>query len=447
MISKEFAMDVVKAALHKGASDADVIIRDGDEFSVTVRMGEVETIKNVAAKKLGLRVFSGRRSAITSTANLVWTSVEALISETLALAKITSEDPVSGLPGAEEFSAGVEDVGIFHADVQALTLEARIDMARRVEKAALSVDPRILNSEGGEFSNSVGTLVLANSRGFAGEYRGTSASIVAVPIASENGSMQRDYWFSVKRSAAALESPELVGRKAAERALRRLGARSVKTQAVPVVFDSSMAASLIGTLCDAVCGSAIFRKSSFLVDKLGETIASRGVSIVDDGRLPGGLGSRPFDGEGLPSRVTPVIENGVLVNYLLDTYSAKKLSLQSTGNAARGVSTPPSVGPSNFYLKAGPYRPEEIIRSVSRGLYLTEMIGFGVNTVNGDFSQGAVGLWIENGELAFPVEEITIAGNLLDMFKNIEMIGNDLEFRSAIAAPTLKIAEMVISGQ
>lgn len=447
MISKEFAMDVVKEAMKQGASGADAVLRDGDEFSVTVRMGDVETLKNVAAKKLGLRVFMGKRSAITSTANLAWSSVQQLVADTIALAKIASEDPTAGLPEGEDLCREIPDLQIYYPDVHSLTVESKIDMARRAEQAALSFDPRIRNSEGGEFSNSTGTSVYASSRGFAGEYRGTSVSVVAVPIASTDDSMQRDYWYSVKRTTAQLESPESVGRKAAARALRRLSARRVKTQVVPVVFDPSMAASLIGTLCDAVSGSAIFRKSSFLVGKLGEAVASPIVDVEDNGRLPGGLGSRPFDGEGLATRVTPVVEKGVLRNYLLDTYSARKLGLRSTGNAARGVTSPPSVGPTNFYLKAGPHTPEAILRSVKSGLYLTEMIGFGVNTVNGDFSQGAIGLWIENGELTYPVEEITIAGNLAEMLKNIEMIGSDLEFRGAISAPTLKIGEMVVSGE
>ena len=447
MVTKEFAMDVVREALRQGASDADLVFREGEEFSVTVRLREIETIKNIAAKKLGLRVFVGQRSAFTSTSDLSWGSLKTLVADTLALARLASEDPAAGLPEASDLCTDAPDLSLYHADVPGMPVESRIEWARRVEAAALTYDPRIQNSEGGEFSSAAGATIYASSRGFAGEYRGTSASVVAVPIAAQDGNMQRDYWYSSKRTVAQLESPESVGRRAAARAVRRLGARRVRTQTAPVVFDPSMAASLLGTLCEAVSGSAVFRKSSYLVDRLGEAVAAPHVYVEDNGRMPGGLGSRPFDGEGLPTRVTPVIEAGVLRNYLLDTYAAGKLGLRSTGNASRGVSGPPSAGPTNFYLKPGPHTPEEIIRSVKRGLYLTEMIGFGINTVNGDFSQGAVGLWIEDGELAYPVEEITVAGNLLEMFKNIEMVGNDLEFRSAIAAPTLKLAEMVISGE
>jgi PmbA protein len=447
MVGKEFAIKVVSEALKKGATDADVVIRDGDEFSISVRLGNVETLKHITAKKLGLRVFVGKRSAITSTANLGWRSVKKLVSDTVTLAKITSEDEVAGLPDAAEYQPISDlELGLYFPDTQELSSDDKIALAMKTEQAAREFDPRITNSEGAEFGNSVGTSVYANSRGFAGEYRGSSAALSVVPVASENGRMQRDYWYSVKRSLRKLDPPEVVGKKAAERVLRRLGARKVKTQVVPVVFDPLTATSLLGHLCEAVTGSAIFRKSSFLVDKLGQKIAADMVNIEDNGRLPEGLGSRPFDGEGLPTRATPIIEGGILQNYLLDTYSARKLGLKSTGNAARGVSGPPSAGPTNFYLKAGTVPPEEIIRSVSSGLYLTEMIGFGVNTVNGDFSQGAVGVWIEGGTLTYAVEEITIASNLAEMLKNIETIGSDLEFRGAIAAPTIKISQMVISG-
>lgn len=446
-IGKEFASEVVRFALEKGASDADVIIREGDEFSVGVRLNEVETIKQTTAKKLGVRVFIGKKSSTASTANLSRRSIKKLISDTIALTKITSEDELNGLPDQAEYVGDSIDLGLYHSDIEDLTTESRIALAKEVEKAAREFDPRITNSEGAEFANSASRAIYANSRGFAGEYRGSVVSLSVVPVASQNGTMQRDYWFSVKRSFKRLDSPQTVGRKAAERVLRRLGARKIKTQTVPVVFDQQMATSLLAHLCEAATGSAIYRKSSFLVDKLGRKIASDTVHIEDDGRIPGGFGSRPFDGEGLPTRKTVVVEGGYLRSYLLDTYSAKKLGLKSTANASRGVSGPPTVGPNNFYLKAGGSTPEEIVRSVKSGLYLTETIGFGINLVNGDFSQGAVGIWIENGELAFPVEEITVAGNLAEMLQGIEMVGNDLEFRGGVAAPTIKISQMVVSGE
>jgi PmbA protein len=267
-----------------------------------------------------------------------------------------------------------------------------------------------------------------------------------VPIASDESGMQRDYWYSTARKFDRLDAPAEIGEEAARRALRRLGARKVPTQKVPVVFAPTIAGGLLGNLCSAISGSAIYRGASFLVDHLGERIAPDHVTVYDDGTLPMALGSKPFDGEGLPTRRTTVVENGVLRSYLLDTYSARKLGMQSTGNAARGAGDPPGVSPTNFYLKPGSHTPEELIASVPNGLYVTGLIGFGVNLVTGDYSRGASGLWIENGELTYPVEEITIAGNLRHMLADIEMIGNDLDMSRKIAAPTLKIGSMTIAG-
>jgi PmbA protein len=258
--------------------------------------------------------------------------------------------------------------------------------------------------------------------------------------------MQRDYWYSVARGASALDEPESVGRKAADRALRKLGARKVSTCRVPVIFDPETARSLIGHVFEAVRGDAIYRSASFLTGKLNEGVANDKVTILDDGLRPRGFGSRPFDDEGIPSSITPVIEKGVLRNYLLSCYSARKLNLRTTGNAARGVSGPPTVGPKNFYLAAGPYTSEQILGSVKNGFYVTDLIGFGVNIVTGDYSRGAGGMWIENGELAYPVEEVTIAGNLADMLNHIEMVGSDLEFRSAVASPTFLISGLTVAG-
>jgi PmbA protein len=258
--------------------------------------------------------------------------------------------------------------------------------------------------------------------------------------------MQRDAWYEVRRKFSQLTSAESIGREAARRTVRRLGARKVTTQRVPVVFDQETAGSLLANLCSAASGYGLYKRASFLLDQLGHTIASGLVTVYDDGRMVGGLGSRPFDGEGLATRKNIIVERGVLRSYLLDTYSGKKLGLPSTGNASRSVGESPSVGPTNFYLVPGSKSPEEIVGSITTGLYVTELIGFGINMVTGDYSRGACGFWIENGELAYPVEEITIAGNLKQMFKEIEAVGNDLVFRGRISSPTLKIAEMVVAG-
>lgn len=259
--------------------------------------------------------------------------------------------------------------------------------------------------------------------------------------------MERDYWYSAARSHSQLETPVAVGRRAAERTVRRLGARKVPTQQAPVVFDSITARSLIGAIFDAVDGDSIYRKASFLEGKLGQQVASENVTVVDDGTLPGLFGTSPFDDEGVPSRRTVVIDRGVLKSYLLNSYTARKLGLRTTGNAARGVTGNAGVGHGNFFLEKGQRSPEEIIRGIRRGLYVTELIGQGVNVVTGDYSRGAAGLWIENGEFAYPVSEITIAGTLQQMLMGIETIGSDLEFRGSVAAPTLAIGEMTVSGR
>jgi len=322
-----------------------------------------------------------------------------------------------------------------------------IELATRAEKAALAVDSRLTNSEGADFSAFGGRTLFANSHGFYGEYQSSSFSCAVAPIAVQNGLMQRDYWYAVGRKLNRLDSPEAVGQEAGRRTVRRLGARKIATCRVPVVFEPEIAGSFLGNLCSAVNGYAIYKGASYLVGRLGERIAPDLVTVYDDGRMPGGLGSKPFDGEGLPTRKNVVVERGILRSYLLDTYAARKLGLASTGSASRSVGEASSVGATNFYLTPGTATPDEIICSVKRGLYVTELIGFGINMVTGDYSRGAVGFWIENGELAYPVEEITIAGNLKDMWMGVEAIGNDLVFRGRIVSPTVKIAAMTVAGE
>ena len=295
-------------------------------------------------------------------------------------------------------------------------------------------------------------MVLANSRGFTGGYRTSYAGVSAAPLAMDtNGQMQRDGWWSSARRLADLDSPEAIGKEAARRTLRRLGARRVPTQNVPIVFTPEVARSLIGSVFEAASGDSIWRSASFLAGKLGEPIAAPNITITDDNlmMLPtgaGGYGTSPFDGEGLPSQRTVVVEGGVLRNYLLNSYSARKLGMKSTHNASRGLAGTPGIGCGNLYLEPGALTPEEIIAGVSAGFYVTSLMGFGVNVVTGDYSRGATGLWIENGQLTHAVEEVTIAGNLADMLMNITAIGNDLVFRSAVASPTLRIDGMTIAG-
>ncbi len=440
------AADVLGRAKTLGATGADIVIADGDTFSVQVRLSAVERLTKAREKRLGLRVFFGKRSASTATSDFTADSLDRLVSETCALAKAVAEDQASGLPEAGAMATDFPDLDLY--DPTILETEAQIELARRAETSACQTDPRITNSEGAEFDSTSGQILLANSHGFVGEYRSSSFSVAVSPIASDpsTGGMQRDSWYAVSRQFGRLEDPESVGREAARRTLRRLGARKLKTTRAPVIFDPEMAASLLGNLCAAANGYGLYKGASWLTGQLGQRIAAESVTVYDDGRLRDGLGSRPFDGEGLPTRKTVVVERGILKSYLLDTYSAEKLGLSSTGNASRSVGESPSVGPTNFYMEAGASTPEEIIRSVKQGLYVTELIGFGVNMVTGDYSRGAAGMWIENGELAYPVEEITIAGNLKAMLQSIEVVGNDLRFRARVASPTLKIGEMTIAG-
>lgn len=440
------ARQVIDRAKRTGATAADVMIREDNSFSVTVRMGEVETLKEAISRSLMLRVFVGKRTATSYTSDLTQSVVQRLVDETVEMAKLTSEDQSAGLPDRAVHRASFPDLNLLDESWETLSPAQRINLAIRTEAAALASDKAITNSEGASFEYTRTQVALANTLGFDGAYEGTGAGLYCVPVAQSNGAMQRDHWMSAARHRTQMESPEDIGKKAAHRALRRLGARKIPTAEVPIIFDPLCARSLLSHIFEAVSGSAIYRRSSFLIGQIGQSVAEKDVTIVDDALMTAGLGSSPFDDEGVSTQVTPIIEAGVLRNYLHSAYTARKLSAQPTGNGTRAASGVVTIGPTNFYLKAGKYTPEEIISSTKKGLYVVELIGFGVNTVTGDYSRGAVGIWIENGKLVHPVQEVTIAGNLREMLKTIEMVGNDVAFLGSIAAPTLKIGKMVISG-
>ncbi|WP_158748648.1 TldD/PmbA family protein [Acidobacterium sp. S8] len=445
---QQLATDIVTQARKAGATDAEVVIREGDEFSTTVRLGEVETLKESGSRGIGLRVFVGQRVASTSSSDFTEDGIRHLISGALGLASVTSEDPFVGLADAAEFGQVDFDLNLYHDDVYSLPTAERIEYARRCEAAAMSADTRIQNSDGGTFDAATGRKVFANSRGFVGEYLSSYCSVSTSPIAmSKNGEMQRDYWYSTARMLGKLDSPESVGAEAARRTLRRLDGRRIPTQRAPIVFAPEIARSLIGAIFEAANGDSIYRGASFFTGKLGEQVAAESINVIDDGTIVGGYGSSPFDGEGLPTRRKVIVENGVLKTYLLNTYTARKLNMQSTGNAVRGLAGNPGISSGNLYLEAGKLSPEEILREVESGFYVTELLGQGVNMVTGDYSRGASGLWIENGELTYPVQEVTVAGNLKDMFRNITAIGNDLDFRGSVASPTLRIDGMTIAGE
>ncbi len=452
----QLAADTVAKAMKAGATDAEAVIFEGDEFSALVRLGQVEQLKESGSRAIGLRVFIGQRVASTSSSDFSPESIARLVEGAIALAKITSEDPFAGLPEPEEYGKLEGDLNLYFDDVNQMPPAERIEIARRTETAAMAFDTRIQNSGGGDFDTATTHKIMVNSRGFMGEYRRSYCGFSTQPIAQdEKGNMQRNYWFSAARTTTKLDSPEAVGREAARRTLQRLGARQVKTQKAPVVFSPEIAKSIIGNIFEAANGDAVYRNASFFADKLGEQVAGENVTVIDDGTLVfyeetgggiGGFGTRPFDGEGLPTRRTVLVERGVLKNYVTNTYTARKLGTRSTGNASRGLAGNPGIGAGNFFLEPGTLTPDAILGDVKSGLYVTEVMGFGVNLVTGDYSQGASGLWIENGELAYPVEEITIAGNLKDMYKNIVAIGNDLVFRGASASPTIRIEGMTIAG-
>lgn len=443
----EYAARAIDRARQAGATACDTVMVEVESSSTAVRLGEVETVKLSRERRLGLRCFAGQASAVASTADLDGDAIDVFARQVVEMARAVAPDPFSGLPDPALLATDLPDLELADPAGLALSPEERVERARRCEAAALGADPRLVNSEGAEFSLTSSRVAYASSVGFSGTYRSTAYSLSVAPIAQVDGHMQRDYWYDAARSLGRLADPETIGRTAAERTLRRLGARPVPTQQVPVVFDPQTAATLLSHLAGAICGGALYRRASFLLDKLGSEIASPLVTVVDDGRMPRGLASRPFDAEGMPTRRNVVVEQGTLRSYLLDGYAARKLSLQSTGSASRSVGDVPGASPTNFHLEKGAHTPAEIIASVERGFYVTSLSGFGVNGVTGDYSRGASGIWIENGVLTHPVEEVTIAGNLLQMYRDIEMVGDDLTFRSSIASPTVKIHQMTVAGR
>jgi PmbA protein len=444
----EIAQAATRRALELGATGAECTISEGEEFSASVRMREVENLKQAGSRGAGIRVLVGNLTGSSRTSDLSTQGIETMVRGALDLARITTPDPHAGLPDPADLGRfNGSDLRLYDDSVSRMQTEWKIAQALKAEEVALATDARITNSEGASFDSYLGSRVFANSLGFAGEYRTSSCGLSVVPVAKQNGSMERDYWQTSAREVSRLESPEEVGRRAAERALRRLNPRKVPTQKVPVIFEPRTARMLLGDLFDAVNGGAIYRHASFLAGKLGEKIASEALTIIDDATMPGLFGSSPFDDEGVASRRTLVIERGVLKSYLLNTYTARKLNLKTTGNASRGLAGNAGVGPGNFYIEAGARSEPDLIAGVRQGLYVTELIGASANTVTGDYSSGAAGLWIENGELAYPVSEITVAGNLKQMLMNLEHVAANLEFRSSIASPALLIGEMTISGQ
>jgi PmbA protein len=440
---KRFAERTVQEALAAGAETAEATMLQRMEFTAEVRKGAIEKLIESVSSTIDIELSVDRRKALVSSSDLSAESVAALITEGVELAKVMDRDEYFALPDAAEVGAAPDDLAIFDEDASAIPPEKKIALALELERNALRIDRRII-PDGSAFSNSAKTLAFANSLGFCDAYRRTSHTLAlscAVEDRPENGEnigkRQSSYWYSTAIRARELEPLEEIASKAVSRTLRKIGARKPKTCEVPVVFDPEATRDLLESIAHAVSGGNIYRKSSFLVDRLGTQVGSPLVTIVDDALMPGKLGSRPFDSEGVRARRNLVFEKGLLKSYLLSSYQGRKLGFKTTGNAG---------GISNLRLEPGTSDQGELLASVSQGLYLTALFGPGSNWMTGDFSQGAQGFWIENGELAYPVDEFTIAGAFPAMLSGIVMVARDIDWRSPIAAPTIKIEKMTLSG-
>ena len=421
---------------------ADAVAVRAVSLAVEVRNGGVEESERSEGDDVGLRVFVGRRQAVVST-NDIKIDVAQLAERAVAMARAAPEDPFAGLADSSRLARDIAELDLLDPDLPSVAqLEER---ALRAESAALAVKG-VTKSGGASASAGIGGMVLVTSGGFRGAYLNSGQSVAMTAIAGAGTAMERDYDYSSALHAADLDSPEKVGRTAAERTVARLNPRKVDTKRVPVVFDRRISGSLIGHLAGAINGAAVARKTSFLKNRRGEQLFRRGISVVDDPLRRRGLRSRPFDGEGVASRSLAVVEDGVLKSWLLDSASARELGLTTTGHAQRGVSSTPSPGPSNLHLAPGDATPDALMADISEGFYVTDLIGVGVNQVTGDYSRGASGFWIENGKRAYPVSEVTIAGNLIDVFKALAP-ANDLEFRFGTNAPTLRVEGLTVAGR
>ncbi|HWV43433.1 TldD/PmbA family protein [Pseudorhodoplanes sp.] len=437
------AEGLVRAAKSAGADAADAIAVRSISVGVDIREGAVEESERSESDDVGLRVFVGNRQAVVSTNDIVRTNAKSLAERAVAMARVAPEDRFAGLADRDRLARDRPDLDLLDPNIPDVsTLEQR---ARDAEQAALAVKG-VTKSGGASAGAAISGMVLVTSDGFHGSYLASRQSVSMMAIAGEGTGMERDYDHSSALHGADLEAPEAIGRRAGERAVRRLNPRKVKTQAVPVIFDARLSNTLISHLASAANGVSIARKASFLKDKLGERIFAPGIRIVDDPLRRRGLRSHPFDGEGVAVQRMDLIADGVLKSWFLDSATARELGLETTGHAARGVSAPPSPVPSNLYLEAGALTPEQLIAETGSGFYVTDLIGMGTNLVTGDYSRGAAGYWIENGELTYPVSEVTVAGHLLDMFRSLTP-ANDLAFKFVTNAPTLRVEGLTVAGQ
>lgn len=436
--------DLLTSASKAGATAADAVLFDTTDISYSQRMGKPEGLERSESKGIGLRVFVGQCQAFVSSTDTSPNTLHALAERAVTMAKASPADPFSALAPQERLATHCPELDLCDPAGEP-SAEWVKEQCRILEDTALSTQG-ITNSEGADAHFSSSNIALATSHGFARQYAATSNSLSISVLAGSGTEMERDYAFSSARYTSDLGAPAAIGTDAAKRALARINPRKIDTKKIPILFDPRVSKSLVGALAGAISGSAISRGTSFLKDALGSAVFSSSVSIIDDPHIKRGLASRPFDAEGVANHKTMLVDNGILTTWLLDVRSANKLGLNTTGHAARGLSSPPSPSSSNLYMQAGTLTPDELMADITEGLYVTDTFGMGVNMITGDYSQGASGFWISGGEIAYPVSEITIAGHLKDMFREMTA-ANDLEFKYGTNAPTLRIEGMTVAGK
>ncbi|GHG74699.1 TldD/PmbA family protein [Comamonas sp. JC664] len=445
---QQLAKRIVQRAKRKGARQAEAFLEVGRQSSVRVHEGQIEDLTQSTSKGVGVRVVLKDRLGFAYTSDFDPAAVDHIVDQALKLAEFSAPNKLNGLPSGKDLGRFGDTGLLFDTKVAELPGDWKIKTALEVEKAARAEDSRIIAFNGVGAGDSVSEIYMASSEGMTGAYSGTYVYLYAAPVASDGSGLQTGYWMDYRRFLDDLDGPESIGREATRRAVRMLGARRVKTQQVPVLFSPQVAASFVSDVAGAADGNSVYQKASLLAPLLGKRLAGAHVTLVDDGLMPRGLATAPFDGEGVPTRRTPIIEQGVLKSFLYDAFTARKAKARSTGNAARGYNGLPAIGTSNLYLEPGTKTPEALLREVDSGFYVTALLGHGTDPVTGELSAGANGLWIEKGELTHPVQEVTVAGHLLQMLKDLDGIGSDLQFRSgAVGAPTVRFRQLTVSGE
>ena len=440
---------VVKRAKAAGADVAEAVVGQGRHLSVKVRLGEPELVEEAGSMSIGLRVMQDQRVAATSTSDLSEAGLQRFVEDAMELVALSEADPYAGPPDPKLLSKREQhvDLDLFDPSVEEIDAARALAMATEAERVALAVDPRLTNSDGATVTRQAGASAIVTSGGFAGGMRGTYASIVVSPVGDDgDGKLRAGHHWSARRHLAELDAPEAVGLEAARRTLAKLGARKLPTQEVAVIFDPDTARSIVGLVAGCITGGSVWRKASYLAERLGQSIASPLVTIIDDPTIPRAPGSRAFDGEGLLGHRNVVVREGVLASFLLDSYSARRLDSASTASASRGSSGGVGASTTNFFLQPGTMSADELLRSTDRALYVTDMMGFGFNAVTGDFSRGAAGFWVEAGERQYPVAEVTVSLNLDELLKRIDAVASDLDMRTSIAAPTFRVSAMTVAG-